>query len=85
MKVSEAILKGMERFPKQAFGQYQKGNDAACVLGCANWALTGHADDHNFRYSDIFRREYSVSPSELNDLHHFPRDVIAGMFAAIGE
>lgn len=87
MKVSEAILKGMERLPKQAFGVYQRGEHAACVMGCANYAATGKTfgllmwDDALSK----FHMAYGIGAITLHDHYRFPRDVIAGMFAAIGE
>ena len=89
MKMSEAILRGMERFPVQAFGAYWKGDDAACAIGCGNWAMTGFTAPLDNIWeemlSDKFLIEYGIGPYELNDMYEFPRDVIAGMFAAIGE
>lgn len=88
MKMSKAILKGMERFPKKAIGSFQVGDDSACVMGCANWTMTGDARIifPGFRSARIkFYEAFEMCPETLNDAHHFPRDVIAGMFAAIGE
>ena len=86
MKMSEAILKGMERFPVQAFGSYSDGDNAACAMGCANWAMNVlAAETIELRMADKFLFEYGIGPYELNDIYKFPRDEIAGMFAAIGE
>ena len=87
MKMSEAILKGMERFPRNAIGMFQNGQNAACVMGCANWAITGYAEIWHSPWADIaeeFEYQYGVHPADLSNAH-VPRDVIAGMFAAIGE
>lgn len=88
MKLSEAILNGMERFPKQAFGVYQEGRDAACVLGCANYAVSGDPWDWSFsnwwRARLEFMQAYGLDLVEANDMG-FLREEIVGMLQAIGQ
>lgn len=89
MKMSEAILIGMEQFPEQAREVFQDGPMSACAWGCANWALTGFTGDPYGKvpWNDAinhFRDEYGCSVGDAND-HGLSREDIAGMLMAIGE
>lgn len=87
MKLSDAILKGMERFPRQAVGAFQEGEDAACVNGCANWALTGRAIGIAAWVHEgaaKFEAEYGCALAEMNDAGTLREDIV-GMLQAIGE
>ena len=96
MKLSAAILKGMERFPKKAVGQnFSADEKGACALGCALWAIGGDdalfscaarakARNETYEAELRFQREYSIGVSQAND-HGIPREDIAGMLMAIGE
>lgn len=96
MKLSDAILKGMERFPKQMRGKFfNKHKTAACVMGCAIWAVAGEKGIEDFALqSNVWERfeaadtnfygEFGARISTLND-EMFLREDIAGMLKAIGE
>jgi len=94
LKISDAILKGMRRFPKQAIGELQDGKFAACVMGCANFGATGDATNWPYQVGRVsyhgwekelskFHCQYGVLPFELNN-REVSREDIVGMFQAIG-
>ena len=88
MKLSDAILKGMERFPRQAVGEFQEGDDAACAIGCANWAIYGNANvwitEEIREVHEAFIEAYECSIFEANDSGLLREDIV-GMLQAIGE
>lgn len=86
MKFSDAALIGMERFPEQAIGFFQKGDKAACIGGCINWALTGDAFDAVcWRRPEWmkFTKFYGESPAGVNNSGVLREDIV-GMMQAIG-
>lgn len=100
MKMSEAILKGMERFPENSVGTFvhilpdDSYGQRACAVGCANYAVSGNpitpASELNLKREArwyepaiAFHNEYGLGIEDASDAG-IPRDVIAGMLAAIG-
>lgn len=96
MKLSDAILKGMERFPDQnKDGAYFGAGNSACAMGCAFWAYAGEevtecgavfdvAQEFCIPIESKFFDQFGVSIIQAND-QGIPREDIAGMLKAIGE
>lgn len=88
MKMSAAILKGMERFPKMAIGSLQDGKIAACAIGCVNYAVTNDAYDwpngHWEEQRQNFEEAFGMDIVTANN-RGILREDIAGMLMAIGE
>jgi hypothetical protein len=74
MKLSEAILKGCEIRPRQTKGQWQDGNDGACVVGAA-W-VGG--------YSDYIPSGLMSRLIKENDVLGYTREQIAASLAEAG-
>lgn len=53
MKLSEAIIKGIEMRPKRATGVFFSGEDKSDVLGAAYQGLTGETDVHNYQVQGL--------------------------------
>lgn len=86
MKMSEAILKGMERYPDPA-GAAWNGKNGACAIGCANFAVNGHPHKYCDKWDAVnykFMESFGIGVIEAND-RHICREDIAGMLMAIGE
>lgn len=81
MKLSDAILKGMERFPLKAEGVlWDKKKGAACVMGCAYEVGYKGVAPVNSRFIE----EFGIGITEAND-GGLMREEIVGMLQAIGE
>ena len=94
MNLSDAILRGMERFPMQARGNWFDRN-SACAMGCALWAIGGDAVISNpdsraaawLKFERAYQKfvdSFGEQIAWLND-KGIPREDIAGMLKAIGE
>lgn len=39
VKLSEAITEGIKAYPEKAIGQFYEGDNKACAIGCAKYAV----------------------------------------------
>lgn len=90
MKLSEAIKKGIARYPNPTVGANQRGDDKACVDGCAHYGYTGNAwapfDSLPKEYSDgfnAFEKHYGKNMIAANDLEEVTREEIVAILEEI--
>ena len=85
MRPSEAMMAGIERFPKNSIHSFGDGADKACAIGCMNWAYNGCTFSSNKVPSIFagFSDEAAIPIMELSDAG-VPREMIAGMLAGYG-
>lgn len=92
MRLSEAIRKGIERFPEKTIGANSRGDKKACADGCARFAYTG--DPNGRGDSDMpqdyikgwfaFLDAYGYNIIAANDRYDLPREEIVRMLEEIG-
>lgn len=86
LKTSKAILKGFASVNgNQCYNQNYVIKNGVKVAACVNGAYMLGGRPRRRLPSDKFREEYGISPIYLNDGYKVPVDVIAGMYAAIGD
>ena len=73
MKLSEAILLGMKKYPKKAVGKFYRDSDKACALGCADGATWTEDDLSPGTYfpTDRLRRKFpALAKKPKNEPNH---------------
>lgn len=90
MKLSDAIRKGCEMRPKQAFHSLYGTGDESCVIGAARDGLGMGSDDSICKHFERIMKQsnrcpscagwspmYSLITDHLNDRHRWSREAIA--------